>query len=100
MRVLWTAFAVDRASEEASFIARDKPAAAKRWLDGLMKAVDRLASFPLSGGRLSELPISNYRQLIYKSHRVVYRIRDDDEVVILTVRRFKKRLAVDELTRE
>ena len=97
MKIVWTPVAIDRAAEEAAFIARDKPEAAKRWLGGLFAAVDRLASFPLSGKRLPELPSSEYRQLVYKSHRVVYRI-SDDLLAILTVRRFKQQIRRDELS--
>jgi plasmid stabilization system protein ParE len=96
VKIVWAPVAIDRASEEASFIAQDKPEAAKRWLSGLFKAVGRLESFPRSGKRLPELPSSQYRQLVYKSHRVVYRV-SGDVVVILTVRRFKQRLNLLEL---
>lgn len=97
MKIVWTPLAIERASEEAAFIASDKPEAAKRWLEQLFAAVDRLTSFPSSGKRLPELPSSDYRQLVYKSHRVVYRVAGD-VVAILTVRRFKQKLRVDELT--
>ncbi|MGZ4810512.1 MAG: type II toxin-antitoxin system RelE/ParE family toxin [Thermoanaerobaculia bacterium] len=97
MKIVWTPLAIERASEEAAFIASDKPDAAKRWLEQLFAAVDRLMSFPASGKRLPELPASEYRQLVFKSHRVVYRVAGD-VVAVLTVRRFKQRLPVDELT--
>jgi len=96
LKIVWSPLAINRASEEAAFIASDKPQAAKRWLEGLLTAVDRLASFPLSGKRLPELGSSEYRQLTYRSHRVVYRI-DGPVVAILTVRRFKQQLRPDEL---
>lgn len=99
MRIVWTALAIDRASEEAAFIARDKPEAAKRWLAQLFKVVDRLESFPLSGEQLPELPASEYRQVAHKAHRVVYRV-DGSNIVILTLRRFKQRLKAEELSRE
>ena len=63
MKVVWSPLAIDRAGEEASFIAQDKPQAAKRWLEGLFKAVDRLELFPRSGHPLPELESSDYRQL-------------------------------------
>jgi plasmid stabilization system protein ParE len=97
VKIVWAPLAIERASEEAAFIAADKPGAAERWLSGLFKAVDRLATFPLSGARLRELPNSEYRQLVHKSHRVVYRV-SGETVIILTVRRFKHQLNADELT--
>lgn len=96
MRIIWSPLAIERAWEEAAFIASDKPETAKRWLEGLLAAVDRLATFPLSGRRLPEIPNLDYRQLRYRSHRVVYRI-NEGEVAILTVRRFKQQLRPEEL---
>lgn len=96
MKIVWTARAIERADQEAAFIARDKPRAAKGWLEGLFKAVDRLRYFPLSGAALPELEASDYRQLVYKSHRVVYRV-EGDTVAILTIRRFKQLLDRDEI---
>jgi toxin ParE1/3/4 len=96
LRIIWAPLAIDRASEEAAFIAKDKPEAAKRWLEGLFHTVDRLASFPLSGKRVPEIPNSEYRQLTYRSHRVVYSI-NEEIVAILTVRRFKQQLRPEDL---
>ncbi len=96
MKIVWSPRAIDRASEEAAFIATDKPEAARRWLEGLFAAVDRLAFFPLSGKRVPEIRNSDYRQLTYRSHRIVYRI-DEGAVAILTVRRFKQKLRPEEL---
>ena len=99
MRIVWSPVAVQRAGEEAGFIAADKPEAASKWLEGLFAAVDRLASFPLSGKAVPEIASGDYRQLTYKSHRVVYRVRNN-VVAILTVRRFKQVLRPEELPQE
>lgn len=97
MKVIWSPLATDRAVEEASFIALDKPGAADRWLTGLFKAVDRLEVFPNSGHPVPELPHTKYRQLVYKSHRVVFSL-EQDGVHILAVRRFKQLLDIHEVT--
>ena len=98
MRVVWSPLAIERAAEEAAFIASDKPEAAKNWLNGLFAVVDRLALFPFSGKEVPEIP-GEYRQLTYKSHRVVYRVHND-AVAILTVRRFKQLLRPEDLSQE
>lgn len=87
---------MNRAVEEARFIAEDKPGAADHWLDGLFTTVDRLEAFPNSGHPVPELPNTKYRQLTYKSHRVVFSV-ESSSVSILTVRRFKQRLRLSEL---
>ena len=91
MRIVWSPLAIERAAAEAAFISADKPEAARNWLNGLFAAVDRLAAFPLSGKAVPEISLAGYRQLTYKSHRVVYQVRGDI-VAIVTVRRFKQQL--------
>ncbi|MGK2856867.1 MAG: type II toxin-antitoxin system RelE/ParE family toxin [Thermoanaerobaculia bacterium] len=96
MRLVWSRTAINRAVAEARFIAEDKPGAADRWLEGLFATVDRLEVFPDSGHAVPELPNTKYRQLTYKSHRVVFFV-ESSSVYILTVRSFKQRLRVSEL---
>jgi toxin ParE1/3/4 len=85
VKVVWSPTAVNRAYEAANYIARDKPAAALRWLEGLFAATDRLREFPESGTIVPELGAADYRQIIYRSHRVIYRV-ERSRVAILTVR--------------
>lgn len=85
MKVVWSPLAVERAYEQARTIAQDKPGAALRWLDGLFSATDRLAMFPESGRVVPEINVEEYREIIYRSHRIIYRI-EERRVSILTVR--------------
>lgn len=97
MKIIWSPLAVERAYEEARYIAADKPDAALRWLDGLFEATDRLAKFPDSGRVVPEIGLPEYRELIYNSsHRVIYR-RERAAVSILTVRRARQQLDATEL---
>lgn len=96
MRLVWSKTAINRAVEEARFIAEDKSGAADHWVEGLIATVDRLEAFPNSGHPVPELPNTKYRQLTYKSLRVVFSI-ESSSVNILTVRRFKQRLRLSEL---
>jgi toxin ParE1/3/4 len=96
VRVIWSQLAIDRAVEESAFIAQDKPGAALRWIEELFAIVDRLETFPESGPIVPEIGLSNYRQLPFGAHRVVYRL-DQGAVYILTVRRFEQLLRLSEL---
>ena len=98
MKLVWSELAVERAYDEAGFIAEDKPDAALEWLEGLFRCTDRLERFPRSGQVVPEIGRPEYRQVVYKSHRVVYRM-DQAEITILTVRRFKQRLDASEFLR-
>ena len=96
MKVVWSPLAIERAYEEARYIAEDKPDAALRWLDGLFKVTDRLERFPRSGRVVREIASDEYRELIYRSHRVIYRI-EKTCVSILTVRGAARLLDLAEL---
>jgi len=88
--------AIERAYEEAQWIADDKPEAALRWLDGLFQSTDRLEAFPESGPMVPEIGSAQYRQIIYRSHRVIYRL-ESNGISILTVRRSKRLMDISEL---
>lgn len=85
MKVVWAPLAIERAYEAANYIAQDKPEAALKWLDGLFKVTDRLERFPNSGRIVPEISSEEFREVIYRSHHVVYRIAKTS-VSILTVR--------------
>lgn len=97
MRVVWTFFAVERANEIAEYIARDKPEAARAWLEGVFDAVDRLEAFPQSGRMAPEIESPEYREIIYRrSHRIIYHV-EKSTLRILTIRNFAQRLNLVEL---
>lgn len=61
---------------------------AHRLLDQLMESVDSLTSFPERGGHpreLISLGIKEYRQILFKPYRVIYRINGQQVVVYLVV---------------
>ena len=97
MKITWAPLAIERAYEEARYIAADKPYASLSWLEGLFECIDRLEQFPDSGRVVPEIGLPEYRELVYgKSHRVIYR-REPTAVAILTVRRFKQPLDTSEV---
>jgi len=94
---VWSPLAIERAYEAANYIARDKPEAARSWLEGVFEAVDRLEAFPQSGRMVPEIGSPEYREIVYrKSHRIVYYV-DKSTVRILTVRNFAQLLDLTEL---
>ena len=85
MKLIWAPLAVKRVEEFARYIAKDKPAAAEKWVEEIFKAVKRLEKQPKSGRVLPETNNPLIRQIIYKSHRIIYRIHPTF-ISILTVR--------------
>jgi plasmid stabilization system protein ParE len=83
-QVRWTPQAADDLEAICLFIARDSPEMAATFADRVLRATDRLASFPRLGRAVPESGIENIREVIVGSYRVIYRIRQD-EVHLLTV---------------
>jgi plasmid stabilization system protein ParE len=97
LRIVWSPLAIERAYEAAKFIARDKPQAARAWLEGVFEAVDRLEAFPQSGRMVPEIGQPEYREIVYrKSYRIVYYV-DKSSIRILTIRNFAQLLDLREL---
>jgi plasmid stabilization system protein ParE len=97
--VIWALLAIERAYEEARFIAEDKPGAALRWLDGLFDSTDRLQRFPQAGRIVPGIQLPDYREIIYGKHRVIYRV-EKRRISILTVRRGRQLLRRSEILDE
>lgn len=96
MRITWSPLAIQRVSEAAEYIARDKPGAAERWAESTFEAVERLADLPRIGRVVPELRRPEVRELIHGAFRIIYRIQED-EVLILTVRRSSRLLDPEEI---
>ncbi len=71
-------------SEIGRFIARDKPGAARRWVGRLQRKAREAITAPRVGRRVPELGRDDVRELLLRSYRIVYRIRES-EIRVLTV---------------
>jgi addiction module RelE/StbE family toxin len=104
-RVQWAEAAVRDLEELISYIAADSPLNAERILDKLEKRAQTLESTPVRGRVVPELAhfgIRNWRELIVKPYRIIYRI-DEDTVNVLAVldgRRDLQDLLLERLIRE
>lgn len=85
MKVVWAPLALDRAVEQAEFIAEDKPEAGRRWLVGLFASVGKLAKYPQLGQQVPETGRADLRELDFRGYRVIYRV-EKGQISILTVR--------------
>lgn len=96
MRIVWSPLAVDRASEIAHYIGRDKPSAAEKWVAAVFSKVDRLRTSPEIGRAVPEIGNERFRELLYGNYRIVYRL-ETDQIAILTIRHGKQILPIDEI---
>lgn len=100
MKLRWTHRARRDLLEIGRFIARDKPGAARRWVERLRARARGALDAPYSGRRIPELERDDLRELLLGSYRIAYQVRDDT-IWILTVfeghRRFPESLEIGDL---
>ena len=97
MKIIWSPLAIDRASEIAEYIARDKPSAAEKWINMVFSKVEQLKSSPEIGRVVPEIRNDQFRELIYGNYRIIYRI-EKTQISILTIRHGKQILPIDEIS--
>lgn len=96
MKIIWSPLAIDRASEIAEYIARDKPSAAEKWINMVFSKVEQLKSSSEIGRVVPEIRNDQFRELIYGNYRIIYRI-EKKQISILTIRHGKQILPIDEI---
>ena len=96
MKIIWPPLAIDRVAEVAEYISKDKPSAAKKWVDELFQKVETLKSSPELGRIVPELARKEIRELIFGNYRIIYR-HEKTEISILTVRYGNQILPLEEI---
>ena len=96
MKIAWSPLAMDRVSEIADYIARDKPAAAVKWVNTIFSKVEQLQSSPELGRMVPEINNERFRELLCGNYRIVYRM-EKNQISILTIRHGKQILPIDEI---
>ncbi|RPI71272.1 MAG: type II toxin-antitoxin system RelE/ParE family toxin [Desulfobacteraceae bacterium] len=96
MKIIWSPLAVDRVSEIAQNIAKDKPSAAEQWIKTVFSKIEQLKSFSETGRIVPEIKNVQFRELIYGNYRIIYRI-ESEQISILTIRHGKQILPIEEI---
>ncbi len=96
MKIIWPPLAIDRASEIADYIAKDKPSAAEKWINSLFSKVNQLKLSPEIGRIVPEIKNNQFRELIYGNYRIIYHI-EKKQISILTIRHGKQILPIEEI---
>jgi plasmid stabilization system protein ParE len=96
MKIFWSPLAIDKTSEIAGYIARDKPTVAQDWVDKIFQKVDILKSSPDIGRVVPEIRRKDLRELIFGNYRIIYRV-EKENISILTVRHGKQILPTEEI---
>ena len=84
MKLRWTKRARGDLIEIGRYIARDKPEAARRWIERLRQRARAVTKQPLAGRRVPELGRDELREVLVGNYRIVYEIHPS-EIRVLTV---------------
>ena len=95
MKVVWSPLALEKLKASAKFIALDKPSTADKWVNDVFDRTDLLGSQPELGREVPELLGSNYREVIFGSYRIIYKV--ENEIKILTLRNSRQLLSLDDI---
>ena len=95
MKVIWSPLALEKLEATAKYIALDKPSAADKWVNNIFDRTDLLSSQPEIGREVPELLGSSYREVIFGSYRIIYKI--ESEIKILTLRNSRQLLSSDNI---
>jgi len=90
LKVIWSPLALEKLEIAANYIALDKPMAADKWVNDIFDRTDLLGSQPELGRIVPELLGSNYRELIFGSYRIIYKV--DIAINVLTIRNCRQLL--------
>jgi addiction module RelE/StbE family toxin len=94
-RVRWTLQALDDVDAVCDYIARDAPRTAKRFGRRFFEAVEPLERHPHSGQIVPELRRDDIREVRLRRYRIIYRVRSEDLLEILTVWHGSRLLDID-----
>jgi addiction module RelE/StbE family toxin len=74
MRLRWTRRSIQDLQEIGEFIAKDNPAAARRWVARLQERARKAAPFPQAGRRVPETGREDIREVFLGNYRIIYQV--------------------------
>ena len=83
MKIVFSSQAKADLAEIVEFIAYDKLPAARKWAANIRQAVAKLSDFPKLGRTVPEFSDETIRELIKGQYRVVYKINDRKNTIVM-----------------
>lgn len=90
-QLIWSESAISDLNSIAEYISLDSEYAAQKFVQELIKKTNLLMSHPEKGRPIPENIPGNYRQILHKSYRIIYRAHKKN-VIISSVYHQKKLL--------
>ncbi|MDZ7936718.1 MAG: type II toxin-antitoxin system RelE/ParE family toxin [Emticicia sp.] len=67
------------------------------FVDKVFEKVELLKTFPRMGKEVTELNRKDIRELIFKQYRIVYRVKSEDKITILTVQHSSRQMSFESI---
>lgn len=83
--IRWTEKSSSNLQAIFDYIAKDSKVYASRFVKSLIAATKKLETMPRSGRIIPELEEQGLREIIFRNYRITYRIKNNDDIEILTV---------------
>jgi len=99
VKIVWTYQAIQDLTDIGEYIASDSGRYAREVVQYLFESVDILRSHPKAGRIIPEYRLTNIRELIRGSYRVVYRIVDKFRIDIITIHHSARLLRIRKIAR-
>ena len=84
MKIVWAEPAIADLESIHEYIARDSEYYANRFIEKIIKSIEKLEKFPKIGRRVPEAAEAYIRELLFYHYRIIYKI-ESKRVVILTI---------------
>jgi plasmid stabilization system protein ParE len=91
MKVAWSYVALGNLIEKNKYIASENPEAARKVINDIFEAGNKIKAFPEKGRIVPELRRKNVREVFCCEYRIIYRI-ESKRIFVLTVLHMKQRL--------
>lgn len=70
---------------------------ADRFVDKVFEKVELLKTFPQIGKMVTEFNRKDIRELIFKQYRIVYRIKNEEKITILTIQHSSRPMSYESI---
>ncbi|MGA8489934.1 MAG: type II toxin-antitoxin system RelE/ParE family toxin [Terriglobales bacterium] len=84
-RIVWSRRAVEDLDTLTDYIAADSPAYAGVVLKNIVNQTRILKRFPRAGRKVPEFDDENVRELVVYSYRIIYRLQDDEALIVAVI---------------
>ena len=91
MKVAWSYVALGNLIETNKYIASENPEAARKVINDIFEAGNKIKAFPENGRIVPELRRKNVREVFCYEYRIIYRI-ESKRIFVLTVLHMKQLL--------